>query len=72
GTVVASDPDTGTGTVTYREFTEAKAAADVNSLTVSTPAGVGEGDLLIAAITVDSDRSISLSPPAGEGWNLVR
>jgi hypothetical protein len=72
GTVVASDPDIVAGNVVYEGFTEAKRAFDANSLTVSTPAGVGEGDLLIAAISVDSDRSISLSPPGGEGWTEIR
>lgn len=57
--------------VSYEEFTEAKAGSDANSLTINTPAGTAEGDLLIAAVTTDSNNKSSLSPPAGEGWTQI-
>jgi len=70
GTVVATDPDMGTSNVTYEEFTEAKGDW-VTSLTISTPVGVSQGDLLIAAVVTDGNESGSLAPPAGEDWNLI-
>ena len=67
GTVVATDPDG----VTYAGFTEAKAASASTSLTISTPGGVSQGDLLIAAVATDEATSASLTPPGGEGWTLI-
>ena len=55
----------------YREFTEAKAASDTTSITISTPAGTQENDLLIAAVATDGDTASSLSPPGGEGWTQI-
>jgi len=55
----------------YREFTEAKAASDTTSLTISTPAGTEENDLLIAVVATDGDTSSSLAPPGGEGWTEI-
>ena len=57
--------------VSYEEFTEAKAASDTTSLTISTPAGTAEGDLLIAAVATDGDNVDSLAAPAGEGWTQI-
>jgi len=54
----------------YREFTEAKAASDTTSITISTP-DTNEGDLLIAAVATDGDTSLSLAPPVGEGWTEI-
>ncbi len=52
-----------------REFTEASTGATAsNSITISTPSGVVEDDLLVTAVTVRGDNSASLSPPSGEGW----
>lgn len=55
----------------YREFTEAKAVSDTTSLTISTPYGVQEDDLLIAAVATDGDTESSLSPPGGQGWTEI-
>ncbi|MHC5060349.1 MAG: LamG-like jellyroll fold domain-containing protein [Planctomycetota bacterium] len=55
----------------YREFTEAKAATDTTSLTISTPGGSIEGDLLIAAVATDGDTSSTLAPPGGESWTEI-
>ena len=57
--------------IRYQEFTEAKAASDVTSITISTPAEANEGDLLIAAVATDGDTDFSLSPPSGEGWSEI-
>ena len=59
------------GLVTYEEFTEAKAGSNVTSITISTPGGTSEGDLLIAAVVTDGDTSASLALPLGEGWTLI-
>ena len=59
------------GQVTYQEFTEAKASNDVTSITISTPPGTSEGDLLIAAVTTDRDTSGSMAPPGGEDWTQI-
>jgi len=55
----------------YEEFTEAKAGSDTTSVTISTPSGASEGDLLIAAVATDGDTDFSLSPPSGEGWTEI-
>ncbi|MFC1675681.1 LamG-like jellyroll fold domain-containing protein [Planctomycetota bacterium] len=57
--------------VKYEQFTEAKADSDTTSVTVSTPSGTGEGDLLIAAVATDGDTSASMAPPGGEGWTEI-
>ncbi len=55
----------------FRQFTEAKAGSDTTSVTVSTPSGTSEGDLLITAVATDGDASSSLAPPGGEGWTEI-
>lgn len=57
------------GKVVFEGFSEAKQSSNTKSLTINTPAGTSEGDLLIAALTTDS--SETLSAPGGEGWNLL-
>jgi len=57
--------------VTYRQFTEAKAGSDTTSVTVSTPSGTSEGDLLIAAVATDGNTSSSMAPPGGEDWTEI-
>ncbi len=61
----------GAGGVTYEEFTEKKEAAGGTSLTIDTPAGTSEDDLLIAAVVTEADTSGSLAPPGGEGWTEI-
>ncbi|MGD2109673.1 MAG: hypothetical protein PVI86_09805, partial [Phycisphaerae bacterium] len=57
--------------VTFEEFTEAKVTANQTSITVSTPAGASQGDLLVTAVVTDGNTSTSLSPPGGEGWQVI-
>ena len=57
--------------VVYREFTESKAGSDTTSVTIATPSGTSENDLLIAAVATDGDTTSSLAPPGGENWNEV-
>jgi len=57
--------------VSYEEFTEAKASSKTTSLTINTPAGTAEGDLLIAAVVTDGDNKSSLAPPGGENWTEI-
>jgi len=59
------------GILRYEEFTEAKLGSDGTSLTISTPGGVSEGSLLIAAVATDGDTTSSLAPPLGEGWTQI-
>jgi hypothetical protein len=59
------------GTVTYQGFTEGKTPSDDTSVTILTPAGTSEGDLLIAAVVTDGRTHTSLSPPSGEGWTTI-
>ena len=60
----------GVGTVTYEnDFEEAKRGSAGTSLTINTPAGAAQNDLLIAAVSVDSVETIS--PPGGEGWTQI-
>ena len=55
----------------YQEFTEAKAGSDTTSITVSTPGGASEGDLLITAVATDGSTSASIAPPGSEGWTEI-
>jgi len=57
--------------LTYKEFTEAKVSSDDMSITIDTPAGTSEGDLLIASVATDGDTAGSLAPPVGEGWTEI-
>ena len=54
--------------VTFQEFTETKTGSNVTSITLTTPAGTVQDDLLIAAVVTDGNNSASLAPPGGEGW----
>ncbi len=62
-------PSTTTASVLFEDYTESNASGNVNSLTISTPAGTSAGDLLIA--TVVTDGTDTLSPPAAEGWTTI-
>jgi hypothetical protein len=63
--------DSSGGHVAYEEFTEKKLASDGTSLTIDTPAGTSEDDLLIAAVVTEEDTSGSLAPPGGEDWTEI-
>ena len=52
--------------VVFEEFTETSEPSAVLSVTVSTPPRTAQGDLLIAAVAVNS--VVTLAPPPGEGW----
>ena len=54
----------------FIDFTEAKAASETTSITISTP-GTSEGDLLIAAVATDGYTPTSITPPFGEGWSEI-
>jgi len=58
----------GGGQVAFQNFEETKLASDGTSLTIDTPVGTSQGDLLIAAVSTDGNTSGSLSPPGSEGW----
>jgi len=62
-----ADPDR----VILREFTETKVDTDVPSITLSTPAGTSEGDLMIAAVVTDGETTTQILPPGGEGWTEI-
>jgi uncharacterized repeat protein (TIGR01451 family) len=57
--------------VVFQAFTEASSAVNVSSITVPTTCGASAGDLLVVAVATDGNTTASLSPPAGEGWNLI-
>jgi len=57
--------------LTYKELTETKAGTDVSSITILTPSGTREGDLLITAVATDWKTSWSMAPPTGEGWTKI-
>ena len=67
--LIAEDIEYVANIVRHREFTEAKRSADDTSLTISTPAGTSEDDLLIAAVITDASETIS--PPGGQDWTLI-
>ena len=55
--------------VVYEEFTENRSDSKVTQLAISTPPGTTEGDLLIAAVSVDA--IYDGTPVAPSGWNLL-
>ncbi|MHC4676753.1 MAG: LamG domain-containing protein, partial [Planctomycetota bacterium] len=57
--------------VVYKEFTEAKTGSDTTAITLSTPGGTSQGDLLITAVATDGLTKVSLAPPGGEGWTEI-
>lgn len=57
-----------TGAVTAGAVTSASGATAATSVTVTRPAGLAEGDVLIAQITADSAPTISAAPA---GWSTV-
>lgn len=58
-------------TVKFMEFTEAKLASNGSSITIPTPSGTTENDLLIAAVVTDGNKVSQLTPPGGEGWTEI-
>lgn len=60
--------DTETVGVTFEEYTEQSESSFVTSVTIATPAGTTENDLLIAAIAMDGAQR-TITPPAG--WTLI-
>ena len=65
-----TDTETPVNGVVYQEFTEQQESSNTSSVTVSTPAGTAEGDLLIAAVVTDDDEASSLTP-SESGWNEI-
>jgi hypothetical protein len=57
------------GNVVFESFTEGKRSALGTNVTVTKPTGTAQGDLLIAAVSVDGDVRPSLS--AVGGWNAI-
>jgi len=66
-TAITMDASGSSGQVIYHDdVEEARRTSGAQSLTISTPAGTSENDLLIAAVVTDSNETIST--PGGEGW----
>ncbi len=61
----------GSGQVSYEQFTEKKQSPNDNSVTINTPSGTSGGDLLITAVVTDGGTDSSLAPPGGEGWSQI-
>ncbi|UCC44363.1 MAG: prepilin-type N-terminal cleavage/methylation domain-containing protein [Candidatus Zixiibacteriota bacterium] len=53
----------------YKGFTEGKASSPTNSITVTKPAGVSAGDLIVAAVVTDGTVTPMLAPPGD--WNEI-
>ena len=64
--------DSATEWVQYQEFTETQGGNNATSITLNTPPGSSEGDLLIAVVTTDGDTEGSLGPPVGWSEVLVK
>jgi hypothetical protein len=60
----------GAGAVTYQGFGEGKQSANSTTVTVLMPAGVSQGDLLIAAVATDGSTSATIAQVGG-GWTLL-
>ena len=57
------------GIVIFENFSEAMLPSNDTSITISTPGGTSEGDLLIAAVATDGGVSQQISAPSG--WTLI-
>ncbi|MCP3902587.1 MAG: hypothetical protein GY715_03040 [Planctomycetes bacterium] len=55
--------------VVFEGWTDAKEPSNVQTITVDTPPGTADGDLLIAAVVTDGDESVE--PPLDEGWTAI-
>jgi hypothetical protein len=55
--------------VAYGGFSEANLPTEGNSITIPTPSGTIQGDLLIAAVATDGNTAGSISAPSG--WTLA-
>jgi len=69
-TAITMDSSSGGG-ASYEEFTEEIVSSDDTKITIDTPAGTSEDDLLIAAVATEEDTSGSLAPPGGENWTEI-
>ena len=69
-TVTAPPPPPVPVGVVYEEFTENKMGTQNTTIVLSTPGGTADGDLLIAALCIDSDVASTLSP-SSPGWTQV-
>ena len=62
---------TSTGTkpagISFRSFSQVRSATPATSLTITKPAGVVEGDVMVAFIAIDVD--VAITPPAG--WSTL-
>ncbi len=67
GAGAGDDTETPESGIEYHEFTEQQAGSSTSSITITTPPGTVEGDLLIAAVAIDSDPG----SPSGSGWNTI-
>ena len=50
---------------------QSQAGSNNSSLTLSVPAATQVGDVVVAQVTNRYDTGYTLTPPAGQGWNLV-
>jgi len=53
--------------IIFEEFTETKEGSDTNTISVTTPPGTSDGDLLVAALAVDRNQMLS----APFGWTVI-
>ncbi|MGB0716931.1 MAG: hypothetical protein ACPGXK_13700, partial [Phycisphaerae bacterium] len=56
----------------FQSFADGGSSSGTTSVTVSTPSGTQQGDLLIASVVTDGNTTGSLVAPAGQGWNLLQ
>jgi hypothetical protein len=60
----------GGGGVVYEEFTEAKRSSGGTSMSINSPAGTTDGDLLIAALATDGMNETGMTISGG-GWTKI-
>ncbi len=60
-------PPVGGGSVVFESFAESNASSDTDNIDLPTPRGTSAGDLLIAALAVDRNETLS----APRGWTAI-
>ncbi len=65
GAGAGDDTETPEAGIVFEEFTEQIEGSNTDTITIDTPPGVANGDLLIAALVTDGEETLS---PAASGW----
>lgn len=70
--VLPASPASADGSIAFRSAASAAPTVGTATLTIARPAGLQEGDLMVAAIVVESGSDTAITPPTATGpWTLI-